>query len=79
MKACPINFIILQPNTQVPDVNYTANEVYFDYNANNISFKPLHIETEDKSKALVDIMSEENKTKLNVTDNKEEKQKIRRQ
>ena len=62
-----------------PDANYIANEVYFDHNANNISFKPLHIETEDKSKVLVDIMSEENKTKLNVTDNKEEKQKIRRQ
>lgn len=62
-----------------PDVNSIANEVYFDHNANNTPFKPPHIEIEDKSKALVDIMSEENKTKLNVTDNKEEKQKIRRQ
>ncbi|WP_149715413.1 hypothetical protein [Campylobacter concisus] len=79
MKVYPINFIIHPNSYDKPDVNSIANEVYFDHNANNTSFKPTHIEIEDKSKALVDIMSKENKTKLNATDNKEEKQKIRRQ
>jgi hypothetical protein len=74
------NSITKYPNSyDKPDVNSIANEVYFDHNANNTPFKPPHIEIEDKPKALVDIMSKENKTKLNATDNKEEKQRIRRQ